>query len=49
MTFLSVCLAVVACVLVLALYLKGDVKAMLKVPFLLTFSLEAKDKKRKTR
>jgi hypothetical protein len=39
-------LVVCVCVLLLlALYLKGDVKAMLKAPFL-SLSLEAKDKKR---
>lgn len=46
-TLIVVCAVVVVCLLVaLALHLKGDVKAMLKVAFL-TFSLEAKDKKRK--
>jgi hypothetical protein len=34
-------------VIVLTLYLKGDVTAVLKVPFFLDFSLEAKDKKGK--
>lgn len=45
MTVLVVCLMLcVICVLIaFALYRKGDVKAMFKVPFL-AFTLEAKDK-----
>jgi hypothetical protein len=36
----------VVCLIVLALFLKGDVKALFKVPFV-SFSLEVKDKKAK--
>lgn len=46
MTLLIVC--AVCLLILLALCLKGDVKAMFKFAFL-TFSLEAKDKKRKAR
>ena len=46
LTLLIACL--VGLLILLALCLKGDVKAMFKLAFL-TFSIEAKDKKRKMR
>jgi hypothetical protein len=48
MTLLGWLVLVLVCLIALALYLKGDVRAMVKCAFL-TFSLEAKDKKRRTR
>jgi len=46
MTLLGWLVVVLVCLIALALYLKGDVRAMFKCAFL-SFSLEAKDKKRK--